>query len=112
MLDHYAIEKSQVEKVGWTKAQIIARHIADTSDVSSAKLAEWLELAAATKARDLKAVLAGPPKSAAVRAVMLHLTPDAHDRITTAILHQGANKKGRGLIGQEDGVRQGNDKKR
>src|SRR3546814_15611862 len=54
MLDHYAIEKSQVEKVGWTKAQIIARHIADTSDVSSAQLAEWLELAAATTARDLK----------------------------------------------------------
>src|SRR3546814_18403099 len=65
MLDHYALEKSQVEKVGWKKAQIIATHIADTRAVPSAKLAEWQELAAGTKAGELEEARACQPQSSA-----------------------------------------------
>lgn len=104
MLDEYRLEKSEVEKIGWTKVGIIARHVAAEPGISRESLSDFLALAATTKARDLKGVLEGQPKSSAVRCVLLHLTPEDHDRLVEALVAHGAVKKGRGLIGKEEAL--------
>lgn len=53
------IAKSEAEAIGWTKLQIIARHVLRLGIESTAELKTLLETARVTKVRPLRALLSG-----------------------------------------------------
>lgn len=96
----HGISKADAEKVGWTKLQIIARHIAKMGGETSADLAYYLTLAATTKARDLPAALVGR-KLTSTRAVQFHLSSGLRSEVNLALVSFGAKRGRRGLLKKE-----------
>jgi hypothetical protein len=101
ILRRYQIDKEQAERIGWTKLQILARHLGRKGDVPAEKLASLLKVAAEKKARDLPLALAGKARTTAERTVLLHLSADDHKLFVEAMVKHGAIRKGRGLINQD-----------
>lgn len=94
------ISKADAEKVGWTKLQIIARHLTESDEKSIENISDQLALACDTKAHDLPAVLRRR-KVPATRAVQFHLTSSAQAEVNMALLAFGAKRGRRGLEKKE-----------
>ena len=103
MLRNYHIDKAQAERIGWTKLQILARHLDKIGDVSPTELASLLEMAAKkeVKVYELPSVLAGRTGKTRRRTVLLRLSPSEYDDFAEALVRYGAIRKGRGLLNQK-----------
>ena len=97
----WAITREEAEDVGWTKLQIIARHVETDRNVTTrASLDRYLKLARSTKARSLAEALetgAAEPRT----AVVFHLTMGMIWRLNDALLAFGAKQDYRGFREKE-----------
>lgn len=101
LIRKYDIPKVQADEVGWTKLQIIARHIKKSEQPAS--LNELLELASATKAHDLVTLLQGR-KGAATKAVQFNLNANMRAELDKALLAYGAKRTRGGLTKRESAL--------
>ncbi len=90
------ISRSEAEAIGWTKLQIIARHILDEGMEGVNELRPLLEIAKETNARSLPKKLLGQ-KSGDTKAVVFHLTKSQRAELREALQHFGARLGHRGL---------------
>jgi hypothetical protein len=92
------LSKSRVEKIGWTKAHILAKHI----NATNAK--QMLEMAETNSAHDLKILLAGG-KPSNHHTVLNYFTPKQYEVYERALLKHGAqrNRQG-GLTNKEQAL--------
>lgn len=98
LIRKYDISKTKAGEVGWTKLQVVARHLKNSEH--SANVNELLELASTTKAHDLGALLRGR-KGAATKAVQFNLKAKARAELADALVAYGAKAKRRGLTQRE-----------
>jgi hypothetical protein len=98
------ITKSDAEKVGWTKLQMVAEHFAKANDPTPEELGRWLALASVTNVPSLPMALqedAGSAGSNGKRAVVFYLNPDEQRELSQALLAFGAERGNRGLLEKE-----------
>jgi len=106
-LEDYSITEEQAERIGWTKIQIIARHIANQPErINQRAMQDKLGIAARTPAHALPAALEAQdaPTQGPLRSVLLRFPADQYADVEAALIACGAERKGRGLIGKEDAL--------
>jgi hypothetical protein len=89
------VSDARLSRLGWTKLEIIRRHI---TKPNASKL---IALAEKHKAKDLEAAILSNGSANRTQSVLLFFTRNQHRRFTNAILQFGATRSGRGLIGKE-----------
>lgn len=99
------ISKEDAERLGWTKLQIILRHIAKREpDQSFADLPKFLSIAASSTVRDLPSRLQGR-EGEGTRGEVFHFTAEQQAFLRDALLKHGANLlPNGGLKGKEEAL--------
>jgi len=92
------VDRNRLRKIGWTKVQIIGRHINKTN------LEELLSLAEKHTAYELNALMRGEQSHPDTRCVVLYFTPEQYETFEKAVLANGGVKSGRGLLGKEEAL--------
>lgn len=102
-LTEHNITEDQAERIGWTKIQIVARHIRRDTKVGKRLIQRYLTIAEHTTAHRLPAALKNQDadRTVASRTVLLRIPADAYPALENALLAHGAEKQGRGLVGKE-----------
>ena len=106
-LADYSITEEQAERIGWTKLQIVARHVANRPGrISQHAMQAKLRIAARTPAHALSAALErqDTPSEGPLRSVLVRLPAEQYADVEAALIACGAERKGRGLIGKEDAL--------
>jgi hypothetical protein len=89
----------RLEAIGWTKAQVIAKHLTRHNALS------LIELAEQHNTRDLTLIMQGRSSSAPApspaRCVLMYFSPHQYRAFEKAILQHGAVRRGRGLANKE-----------
>ena len=99
----YSVSDTDAERIGWTKLQIVARHVGGDTKVGKRMIQRYLTIAEHTTAHRLPAALNNQDadRTVASRAVLLRIPADAYPALENALLAHGAEKQGRGLVGKE-----------
>ena len=102
-LTEHNITEDQAERIGWTKIQIVARHVRSNAVVGKRLIQRYLKIAERTTAHRLPAALNNQDadRTVASRTVLLRIPADAYPALENALLAHGAEKQGRGLVGKE-----------
>ena len=87
--------RSRLQRLGWTKCQVIGRNIQGNDFL------ELLEYAEGHTTKELEAYAGKKQASNTTRCVLLYFTPEQYRRFEKAALKCGATKRGRGLTGKE-----------
>lgn len=100
------ITEEQAERIGWTKIQIVARHVRCDTKISKRVIQRYLKIAEHTPAHRLPAALKNQDteQAAPSRTVLLRIPADAYPALENALLAHGAEKQGRGLVGKEQAI--------
>ena len=89
------VSEKRLSKIGWTRLQIIARHV--TSD----NCEKLLQLAETYTAKNLEKIMRGEEPILGGRTVLLFFTGEQFAAYSQAILTHGAIANGEGFIGKE-----------
>lgn len=92
------IAKSEAEEIGWTKLQIIARHVKEKGTLPEAT-AGFMDIAGQTKAHALRDALRGNDHDR-TKAVMFRLNAIQRSDLNEALLKFGAAPARTGLTGK------------
>ena len=87
--------RPRLNKIGWTKLQLIAKHV--THDNRE----DFLKLAEAHTAKNLERIMHGVDPIVDGRSVLLVFTAEQFSAFSAAVLAHGAVKNGQGFIGKE-----------
>ena len=87
--------RPRLNKIGWTKLQLIAKHVTPDNREDLLKLAE------AHTAKNLERIMRGVDPIVGGRSVLLVFTAEQFAAFSAAILAHGAVKNGQGFIGKE-----------
>ena len=90
--------KASLSAIGWTKAQIIARHL------NTHNWSDLIDCATTHTARDLKLLMKGIKPMEKTKTVLLSLSPKDHKLLVAALLKHGATSSGNGLANKELGL--------
>lgn len=89
------VDEMRLSRIGWTKLQIIAKHI-DQENCES-----LLTIAETCSARDVALMMRGEKPVKGTRVVLLYLKPRQYKIFATTVLEHGAKKMGSGLVNKE-----------
>ena len=98
-----AITQIDAEAVGWTKLQIVARHLLASGESTPDHIGSLFRMARETRAHALAETLRGEFFKR-TRAVMFHLDDDARSELNLALVAFGATKTHRGLTGKQSAL--------
>jgi hypothetical protein len=96
------ISRARLKKIGWTKLQIIGRLV--TKD----NVEELVNLAEQLKTKQLERKMRGeepreePPSE--THCVLMYLSPKQYAEFQEALLKNGAETSGRGIVGKEEAL--------
>jgi len=88
----------RLNKIGWTKLVMIAKHVTPDNREHLLKLAE------AHNVRNLNAIMRGDTPIIDGRSIVLYFTAEQFAVFVDAMLKNGATKNGEGFIGKEAAV--------
>jgi len=92
------IRKAQLERIGWSKLQIIAKNL-------TVRNAERLfDLAEGHTSHQLKSLMRGGEEKPKSHCVLMYFTPEQYQEFEQAILSNGGKRSGRGLIQKEAAI--------
>lgn len=102
LLSDQQISKPDAEAVGWTKLQIIARHLS-RSEGAESELRRFMKQAIGVPSRSLETALKGEavPDDCAVQFTLDKISKGELDE---ALLAYGAERSGRGLVKREQAL--------
>ena len=89
------VPSERLNKIGWTKLQLIARH------VTPENLEALLTLAEAHTAKNLDLIMRGEEPILGGKTVLLFFNGKQFEAFSKAIIEHGADKNGAGYIGKE-----------
>ena len=100
LIDEHNVGQPKAEEVGWTKLQIIARHVKAKGGASTLEISKFIELALETTAltlrQDFRRVGTVP-----LQAVVFQLRPNQRKELDDALVAFGAKTTYRGLAEKE-----------
>lgn len=100
LIRDHRLTETNAAAVGWTKLQIIARHVSRIGETSPEELAAYLRLAEDTQARMLAKKLAGG-RVVRKSGVQFDLNMGARAELHEALLAFGAERTHRGYVKKE-----------
>ena len=89
------VPRSRLRKIGWTKLQLIGKHL-DASNID-----DLLGLAEANNAKELERLLRGEKPLGNAHCVLMYFSPRQYAEFESALLKNGATQSGRGIVGKE-----------
>jgi hypothetical protein len=98
VFDSLPAPRSRLKKIGWTKLQIIGKHV--TKD----NLGEMLELAEQHTAKELESLMRGEKPSNNAHCVLMYFSPKQYDLLERVLLKNGGQRSGRGILDKEEAL--------
>ena len=92
------ISRARLKKVGWTKLQIIGQHV--TKD----NVEELVSLAEQLKTKQLERKMHGEEPLNNARCVFMYFSPKQYAELEEALLKNGGERSGRGIVGKEEAL--------
>lgn len=89
------ISRARLKKIGWTKLQIIGQHV--TKD----NVEELVNLAEQLKTKQLERKMQGDDLLNNAHCVLMYFSPEQYAEFEEALLKNGAERSGRGIVGKE-----------
>jgi hypothetical protein len=90
------VPRSRLRKIGWTKLQLIGKHV-DATNID-----ELLELAKNNNSNELERILRGDkPLGGNAHCVLMYFSPKQYAELEAALLKNGGSRSGRGIVGKE-----------
>jgi hypothetical protein len=89
------ISRARLKKIGWTKLQIIGQHV--TKD----NVEELVSLAEQSKTKQLERKMQGDEPLNNAHCVLMYFSPKLYAEFEEALLKNGAERSGRGIVGKE-----------
>ncbi len=100
------LSRAVAEAIGWTKLQIITRHMLDRGGASDEEFDSFLKSASSTEnVRHFRQVLQGD-ETTVTKAAVFHLAKGDKEKLNKALLAFGAKKAGTGLANKESALMQ------
>jgi hypothetical protein len=96
--DPLPISRARLKKIGWTKLQIIGQHV--TKD----NVEELVSLAEQLKTQQLERKMQGEEPIGNVHCVLIYFSPKQYAEFEEALLKNGAERSGRGIVGKEEAL--------
>jgi len=93
--DKAPVPRSRLRKIGWTKLQLIGKHV--TAD----NLEELLQLAESTNSKELERQMRGEKPLGNAHCVLMYFSPKQYVEFKAALLKNGAKPSGRGMVDKE-----------
>ena len=93
--DPLPVPRSRLRKIGWTKLQLIAKH------VTPANLDELRELAESTSSKELERQMRGEKPLGNAHCVLMYFSPKQYAEFEEALLKNGTKPSGRGMVDKE-----------
>jgi hypothetical protein len=93
--DKAPVPRSRLRKIGWTKLQLIAKH------VTPHNLDDLLELAKSTNSKQLERQMRGEVAMKTARCLFMYFSLDDYAGIEKALMQYGAVPSGRGIQNKE-----------
>ena len=93
--DKAPVPRSRLRKIGWTKLQLIGKH------VTPANLEDLLTLAESVNSKELERQMRGEKPMGDAHCVVMYFTSKQYAEFKEALLKNGANQSGRGMVDKE-----------
>jgi hypothetical protein len=95
IFDPLPIPRSRLRKIGWTKLQLIGKHIEPDN------MEELLQLAESTNAKDLERHMRGEKPLGNAHCVLMYFSPKEYKELEEALIRNGGTRSGRGILNKE-----------
>ena len=92
------IKRPRLKKIGWTKLQIIGQHV--TKD----NVEELVSLAEQLNAKQLGRTMQGGQPPSKTHCVLVYFDPKQYAEFEEALLKNGGERSGRGIVGKEEAL--------
>ena len=96
--DNAPVPRSRLRKIGWTKLQLIGKH------VTPHNLDKLLELADSTNSKQLERQMRGEEPMENAHCVLMYFSPKQYAEFEEAVLKNGGERSGRGIVGKEEAL--------
>src|SRR5208337_1929726 len=93
--DKAPVPRSRLRKIGWTKLQLIGKH------VTPHNLDNLLQLAESINSKELERQMRGEKPLGNARCVVMYFSPKHYAEFEEALLKNGAKRSGRGMVDKE-----------
>ena len=93
-----SIPRSRLKKVGWTKLQLIGKR------VTAQNWEELFDLAEKFPAKQLEKLMKGGQPVENAHCVVMYMTPEQYRLFEAAVLANGGERSGRGLLRKEEAI--------
>ena len=96
--DPLPIPRSRLRKIGWTKLQLIGKHLdGDNTE-------ELLQLADKTNAKELERLMRGEKPLGKARCVVMYFSPKQYAELEEMLVKYGGKRSGRGVQNKEEAL--------
>jgi hypothetical protein len=95
IFDPLPVPRSRLRKIGWTKLQLIGKH------VNPDNMEELLELAEANNAKELERHMRGEKPLGNAHVVLMYFSPKEYKELEEALVQNGGTRSGRGIQNKE-----------
>ena len=92
------VSRARVHDLGWTKVQLIGKHV--TQD----NVEELLKLAENSSANELERAMSGKKPLGNARCVLMYFSPKQYDELEDALVRHGGMRRGRGVEDKEEAM--------
>ena len=89
------VSRPRLKKIGWTKLQIIGKHI------NKGNAQELLKLAEENTTKQLEALMKGEQPVTNAHCVLMYFTPKQYKDLEEVLLQNGGSRSGRGILNKE-----------
>ena len=98
IFDPLQVPRSRLRKIGWTKLQLIGKHV--TQD----NLEELLQLAESVNAKELERHMRGEKPLGNAHSVLMYFSPKQYQELADALVKYGGVRSGRGIQNKEEAL--------
>ena len=92
------IPRSRLRKIGWTKLQLIGKHL-DPSNIE-----ELLKLAEESNAKELERHMRGEKPLGNAHCVLMYFSPKQYKELEEVLIQNGGQRSGRGILNKEEAL--------
>ena len=96
--DNLPVSRARLKKIGWTKLQIIGKHISKDNAM------EMLDLAEQHTTKELESLMRGEKPSDNAHCVLMYFSPKQYEVLERVLLKNGGTRSGRGINDKEEAL--------
>jgi hypothetical protein len=98
IFDPLTVPRARLRKIGWTKLQLIGKHVTPNN------LDALLHLAEECNAKELERLMRGEKPLGNARCVLMYFSPKQYDELEDALVQHGGVRRGRGVENKEEAM--------